>query len=281
MSDRDRQQILCTPFVSDRPPITKEFYNPASVLPRPSLSRALDLEHQLTIVSPYHRDVMTVMLRMALCLKGCELDQVGQLSTQVEAGLFQVYNQTFNEYAFNGARLLLLFARSTEVSRFALSLNQRLFDGELDPVIVADVSDEELFPELFDNRFLDPATKEYLVDQFDNEHDSMWMIYVRSVLSSLPPEELSNYSLFGPRSLYNKVVSAGQALVAPVADTEICFDQGERYCFDLVELLERFAADDYINPLTGKRFSPLVEEALKQRFHPQIAMLKHYLLSKL
>jgi hypothetical protein len=261
----------CTPPA----PIDKAFYNPPTTLTGSALRRSLELHHPTTVVTPYHRDVLTVLLEKALCLHNCELGVTVELAKELEEGLYQLHSRSFVSYAEESALLLTLFARSTATARFALSLTQRLYDDELDARLVATMSDEELFPELYDNHRLSATTRDHLQEQLQEEVSSMRTLFVRTVLSSLPPEELRFRPLFGGESLYNQVVGESDQLVSN-DEVFYCTDYGQSQCFPLLELLTNFARGDYFNPQTRELFADFTKRAIEERYHDELAMLQHY-----
>lgn len=247
--------------------VTKEYTSPPTNLPSNALERALDLGVSTTTVSPYHRDVMTTLMLVSLRYRNCETDQCNSFAHAIEKSLFESYSRSFNDYAFYGTRLAALLCRNGNVSRFSLILTQRLFDSELDPTTVALLSEKELFPELFDNPRISDVRFEYFATQLDNEYEQFMTLYVRTILASVASQQLQLY-------LKAEIVAVAATI------SEICVDDGERYCFNLMELVERLAQEDYFNTLSGKPFSKQTETLLRHNYAAQIEMMRFYLSLK-
>jgi hypothetical protein len=218
-------------------------------LPRGAVTRALDLIRSHNPITPYQREVYRARLR-----------QILNSSVEVQAvedGLATEFGDSFYEYAWHGARLRVLLARNTPVARFALILAHDLEAQAIDLTTLALGSETELFPELFANNLLNEEQQRFLAGQLDNEYERELAQYIQTVLRSVPTDSIPTET--------------------PVVEREVCWQQGERYCYDLVPLLERLAAGNEFNPHNGRPLTPLTLTALRRRYAPQLLMVRYYL----
>ena len=57
------------------------------------------------------------------------------------------------------------------------------------------------------------------------------------------------------------------------------YGEEDKYCFNLMELIERFARGNYINPITNILFSDITISQIKSKFGREIKMYQQYLLN--
>ena len=215
---------------------------------RGDLSRVLDLFQPSTSTSPYQRQVY----------RGLLAEVVSQVDAGViEQGLVANYGTNFHQYAVRGTRLLVILARKTPVARFALSLRDELARHAIDLSTLASGSEAELFPELFDNPLLSEVQLAYLSQQLDNEYEVAVTRYIRLVVHAIPVTEIS------PE--------------CTLLEAEICWVDGQRYCYDLISLLERLAAGNEYNPHTGRPLPATTVSAIRLRYSTYMILLQRYL----
>jgi hypothetical protein len=243
-------------MITSLPEPAKTYSAPCTDLPYGALKRTLELTSPLTIVSPYHREVMTALLHASLGHKNIEQDY----AHEIERALFNEQSTLFNNYAFYGTRIVTLLSQSGNISQFALTLTQKLLDGEMPPLNIALATEEELFPELFDNPNLTASYVQYLSGQLDDEYELMMTVYIRTILASTPAPKFE--------------------CLLSTPDLEIYNDEGKRYQSNLVELLEQFVRGDYMNPQGRERLSVRTREVISKKYVTQIEMLRFYLSRK-
>jgi len=227
--------------------ISKASIASASDIPRGAFSRALNMVQES--ITPYQRGVYRVLLAEVIT-EGIQ---------DIESGLAREFT-SFYDYAWRGSRLLVLLARRTPVARFALFLADELSSAAIDLTTLALGSEVELFPELFDNPLLTTLQQEYLMGQLDNEYEEAFINYTRILLQSVPLENI-------PRTCCQ-------------LESEICWQQGQRYCYDLVLLLQRLVAGNEYNPYNGRALPPTTVSALRSRYASQLLLVRHYLQLK-
>lgn len=156
--------------------MTRASAAPSVDLPRGTLERAMRLLR--SSITPYHREIYRTLLQGVL-----------PNTSQVEIGLSSAYGDNFSDYAWYGARLLVLLARNSPVAQFALSLADRVQDIDLESLALR--SEEELFPELFANPSLSEQQRRYLSGQLDNEYEVAFTRFVRLILLSTQSRQVS------------------------------------------------------------------------------------------
>lgn len=141
-----------------------------------SLDKVTDLLHFTTPVSGYHREVMVRFLSETLSVD----------ADAIESEIYESSHHSFISYSTTGALLITLLAKVTKTAQKAKHVYERLENG-------AKLIASELCPEL---------AERHDAEELEREIYSIWVLYIRTILSALPVDEMTD-SVYRPDEIYN------------------------------------------------------------------------------
>ena len=205
--------------------------------------------------------------------------------------------------------IILHIYKLTNTGRFSLTFNTKLDiaikNRDRDKIInlITISSNEAAWPELYDNQELDNEEIENILSLTNKEYFAI-LNSIQTASSSdfeniLPcvtkQDEIISYDKEGIyyNSLYSKcykniclyeseqigkIISTSGIIPSVAYLTDFNKSgQNKKYCFKMMELIERFARNDYTNSKTGTRFSDRTISQVISKFGKEIKMYRRYL----
>lgn len=140
--------------------------------------RVYDLMTPTSVITPFHRTLLTDLLRLALELKDCA---AGDRARALERSLYQQHGPYFLPYARHGTELLTLLMGVTPIAaRSPLARPQLPADD------FTRWPPERLIPAVYRT----PQLRDYFLPELQDEYESSLTVYFRCVLEAARPTEL-------------------------------------------------------------------------------------------
>jgi hypothetical protein len=207
------------------------------------------------------------------------------------------------------AKFVLQIYKLSNTGRFSLTFNRDLDShiiagkSERLSILIMTAGNKKAWPELYENSYLSKEDITIIDEMTNREYYAILnTIETAECLTTmeeiLPWKETEDrkFTVSDDKIHYNsiyskcynnvclseseqkgKIISLNSEIpkVAYVADTYS--DSYEKYCFPMMELIERLAAGNYINQQSGKRFSDRAISQLLEKYRKEIAMCRKYL----
>lgn len=209
----------------------------------------------------YDENITNVCRQVALFQLNISLGvQDSEYTKLIEESIASFVTETIQEY-FQLIASIIVFTSNIYFGKYAQTFKQRLVNKIYKPDIVMRISKEDKFPEIYDNNKVTENTRKFI--------DNVIFSDISEIIVDLAT--LSHNEIFPTRRVATKNSYAQPLSVIIPEHTISCVNKGDisghatweiiqyeydnkLYCFKIVDLVNQFVNNDFINKFTGVEF---------------------------